>query len=54
MTEEFKKKLRQIVEEGVYTDWCWNGEDEVRVDAYDNEQVVRNIVSLIEETYEKI
>lgn len=44
-----KEEIKKIIEEAFYTDYVFNGEDEIGVDTLDKESLANEILSMIRE-----
>lgn len=51
---KIKKELLEAIESAKDYDWCWNGEDEVRVDTFDSQLALRRVLEVINKHYSPI
>lgn len=52
-SEEFKKEILSAIEGGKWTDYFYNGEDEVPVNAFNSEAALNNVLGVIKELLNK-
>lgn len=48
---DFQNRLKAAIECGVEEDWCWNGEDEYRVDTFNADDATRHVTELLKEYF---
>lgn len=48
-TANFQNRLKAAIECGVDQDWCWNGEDEYRVDIFNADEATKYVTELLKE-----
>jgi hypothetical protein len=47
-SDDFRKELQDAIESGRDTDYCWNGEDEVPVDTFDEGYALSEVIKVLE------
>ena len=45
---DFRKELQTAIESGKDTDYCWNGEDEVMVETFDEGYALAQVIEVLE------
>ena len=50
-SKDFQDRLKASIEAGVQEDWCYNGEDEYRVDTFNADDATMHVTELLEEYF---
>ena len=50
-SSDFQNRLKVAIECGVDEDWCWNGEDEYRVETFNADDATRYVTELLKEYF---
>lgn len=48
MTKTFRKQIEDAIDSSYSSDWVWNGSDEVRVESFDLDKAVFNVMAILE------
>ena len=52
--EDLKKRLLSILNNSIDEDWIWNGEDEIKTEAFDTGHAMVGLISLFSEFCEVV